>query len=108
MDLKEDQEKKLMDMLARLGNSEKKDKANKFGDFFRELKSLPVTLIMSKKRKTLVDYIIYNEKEIKPIWFNQDIYVDLGNGSREYGKSFITRLKKININTAKTKEECVD
>jgi hypothetical protein len=98
--IKEHDRDKLAKVLAVLQRDEKDKKHKAFSSFLKELEDEDVTLIMSKKRRNLVDFIVYKEKKMKLIWFNESVYVDYLNGSREHSKSFINGLKK--------KEVCVD
>ena len=70
---------------------------------FKKLRDCDVSYIMSKKRKNRVDFIVYKGVKMKLIWFNNDVYLQMPGGSREYGISFANKIL-----TEKTIDICVD
>lgn len=103
MNLKEKDEEKLVATLQKLQTTERQTKHAKFSELFKKLRECNVSYIMSKKRKNLVDFIVYEGTKMKLIWFNNDVYLQLPGGNREYGISFANKIL-----TKKSKEKCVD
>ena len=103
MNLKEQDEQKLVATLQKLQTTERQTKHAKFTELFKKLRECDVTYLMSKKRKNLVDFIVYKGIKMKLIWFNNDVYLQLPGGSRKYGISFANEIL-----TNKKVEICVD
>ena len=103
VNLKEKDEEKLVATLQKLQTTERQTKHAKFTELFKKLRDCDVSYIMSKKRKNLVDFIVYKDVKMKLIWFNNDVYLQMPGGSREYGISFANKIL-----TEKTIDICVD